>query len=99
MKNRLLITAAMAATVAIGSLAWAQQPRPLGGSNKDPSASQAARKFTPRPPSLIPVFTSAQYGAAGTGLRNRQSAVINLSGVITPIQAEAAAAEPPSLRQ
>jgi hypothetical protein len=87
MKNRLWITTAMAATLGIGSLAWAQQPRPLGGSSKDPSASQTVRKFTPRPPSLIPVFTSAQYGAAGTGLRNRQSATINLSGVIPPVQA------------
>lgn len=79
----------MAAILALGSSAWAaEQSRPFGGSNSDPSASQTAPKSKAYMPTAITMqFYKAQYGAAGTGLRNRQSAVINLSGVIAPVQA------------
>lgn len=87
MRNSLKVAAALAATTALCSYAFAGSPRPSGGTSQDPSAKTAVvSKVTTNPKVVIGVITNAQYAVAGTGLRNRSTGTINISGFVPPLQ-------------
>jgi hypothetical protein len=88
MRTSLKVAAALAATTALCGHAFAQgSPRPYGGTSQDPSAKSAlAVKPTANPNVAIGVITNAQYAVAGTGLRNRSTGTINISGFVPPLQ-------------
>jgi len=89
---RTLLVVALAATTAICSYAWAGGlPRPGGGTSRDSSAKTSAPFKAVTSPKITPeirfeIFTGAQYAAAGTGLRNRNTGTINISGFVPPLQ-------------
>jgi hypothetical protein len=87
-KNSLKIAVALATATALWSYAFAEgSPRPYGGTSNDPSAKTAAQSnAAPVPQIPFEVITDAQYAAAGTGLRNRNTGTINISGFIPPLQ-------------
>jgi len=88
MRNSLKIAAALAATMGICGYAFAQNSsRPNGGTSKDVSAKTAvAPSLAANPQVVVGVITGAQYAVAGTGLRNRSTATINISGFVPPVQ-------------
>jgi hypothetical protein len=88
MRNSLKIALALAATAALFSYAFAGgSPRPYGGTSKDPSAETSPPfKAAKIPKIAFEVITNAQYAAAGTGLRNRNTGTINISGFVPPLQ-------------
>ncbi|MBV8056978.1 MAG: hypothetical protein JO071_17285 [Deltaproteobacteria bacterium] len=89
MRSSLKIVVALAATTALCGYAFAKGlPRPYGGSSKDSSAKTHARlkEAKIRPEISFEIITNAQYAAAGTGLRNRDTGTINISGFVPPLQ-------------
>jgi len=63
-------------------------PRVLGGGTAaDQSVKTAlAAAVAPSPKVVVGVITGAQYAVAGTGLRNRSTGTINISGFVPPLQ-------------
>jgi hypothetical protein len=88
MSTLLRVAAALAATTALCGYAFAgASPRPNGGTSADPSATTAVRSAAAPSPNVgVGVFTNAQYAVAGTGLRNRSTGTINISGFVAPLQ-------------
>lgn len=69
-----------------GSLEAAQR-EPAWGTGEAMTASDVPFETALAPVGAHTVFTNAQFGSGGVGLRNRSTGGISISGVVTPVKA------------